>query len=284
MGRLIIHADDFGLTEKVNTGILQGFLEGSVTSTSIMATGTAFEHAIAICQDVPTLDAGIHLTLVGEKPILSGEVIKSLVNQEGRLHDHTRHFVQRYYCGHISLKEVQLELEAQIQKVLNTGIEISHLDSHQHLHMLPHIRSITVSLAQKYNIAAVRFPCEQVSFAMLRDRPCFPRIIQLLVLDAFCYMGRTMNVARTDRFFGFLYGGKMNKRNLLKTIERLPETGICELMCHPGVQDPDSPYTFWGYHWQDELNALLDPDIKTLLNHKGISLVSYRDLVLDAAT
>ncbi len=278
MGQLIIHADDFGLTEKVNAGILKAHLEGILTSTSIMATGSAFSEAIKMCQKVPSLDTGVHLTLVGEKSILSQDVIRSLVNKEGMFHAHATQFVQNYYCGRISLDEVYRELEAQICKVLNTGIAISHLDSHQHLHMLPRILSITVELAKKYRIAAIRFPSEKFSCTMLRELSQLPRIAQLLVLNTFCYLGRNMEALRTDRFFGFLYGGNLTKDNLSKIIETFPQKGTWELMCHPGMEDSESSYGIWGYHWQEELDALLDSDITNILNRKGISLISYRDL------
>jgi chitin disaccharide deacetylase len=279
MRRLIIHADDFGLNEKVNAGILKAHLEGNLTSASVMANGAAFEHAVEICSTLQTLDIGVHLTLVGERPILAGDKVKTLVNTRGRFHDHARQFVQRYFCGFISLNDVRLELDAQIQKVLNTGIRISHLDSHQHLHMLPSILKVSVELAKKYNIPSIRFPREKFYFEMFREWRLLPRIMQLLVLGIFCYLGRNMDAVRTDFFFGFLFGGNLNKQNFLKILKRLPQSGICEIMCHPGAGDSDTSYSNWRYHWQDELNALLDTEITAILQEKSISLISYRDLV-----
>jgi len=284
MSRLIIHADDFGLTEEINAGILQAHLEGNLTSTSIMATGAAFEEAIEICKTVPTLDTGIHLTLVEELSVLSRSTIKSLVNKEGRFHANAGQFIRRYYCGRLSLKEIQYELEAQIQKVLNTGVTISHFDSHQHLHMLPRILNITIKLAKKYHIAAIRFPCESFSFSMFRELSLLPRTLQMLVLNGFCYLGRNMDILRTDCFFGFRSGGNMNKHNLLRIIDKLSQNETAELMCHPGKGNAGASYSQWRYHWQDELNALLDADITTLLKQKDISLISYRELAQGIST
>lgn len=280
-GRLIIHADDFGLTEKVNKGIMKAHQEGILTSASIMASGAAFEHAVEICRIVPTLDIGVHLTLVEERPVLGGNTVKTLINKQGRFHEHARQFVQRYFCGLISLDEVRLELDAQIQKVLNTGIAISHLDSHQHLHMLPGILSIVVELANKYHVPAIRFPREKFHFAMLKEVRLFPRIVQLLILRVFCYLGRNMDAARTDCYYGFFFGGNLNKRNFLLLLETLPQNGTGEIMCHPGLDEPGTAYGHWRYNWLDELKALLDSEITAILQQKGVDLISYRELVED---
>ena len=230
---------------------------------------------------MPALDIGIHLTLVGERSVLHRDAITSLVNEEGTFHTGARQFVQKYSSGQISLAEVYCELDAQIQKVLKTGILISHLDSHQHLHMLPGIRRITVRLAEKYNIAAVRYPCERFRFSMLKELRLLPRVIQLLLLDILCYFGRNMELLRTDRFFGFLHSGNLHKQNLLRILKSLPQNGTWELMCHPGLKDPETSYNHWRYHWQDELDALLDEDVAAVLHQKSISLISYRELAVN---
>ena len=100
-----------------------------------------------------------------------------------------------------------------------------------------------------------------------------------MVLSAFCYLGRGVDAWRPDLFYGFLHGGNLKKGHLLELLETLSENDICELMCHPGLEDRNSPYLHWNYHWQDELNMLLDPDFLNVLDKKKVSLVSYRDLL-----
>ena len=155
MLKLIVNADDLGLCESVNEGIVQAHQSGIVTSASIMANGRAFDHAIRLCQLVPSLDLGIHLTLVEEKPLREASTIPSLVGAGGKLHPHATTFMKKYVSGAIRVREVWSELEAQIQKVVSRGISVSHLDSHQHLHALPHIRRVSIELAKKYNIPAI---------------------------------------------------------------------------------------------------------------------------------
>ena len=278
MVRLIVHADDFGLSEKVNDGILQAHRHGILTSASITATGAAFKHAIDICQAVPTLDTGIHLTLVEERPVLDAEAIPSLVDGEGRLHPHAAVFFRKYLCGRARLEEIRRELEAQVQKVLAQGIRISHLDSHQHLHMLPGILRMTVDLAREYAISAIRLPAEHLPILVQLRAGSLLRILHMQSLNFFCTLGKSLIQRRTDYFFGFLWGGNLDKKHLWEILNMLPPQGTCELMCHPGYNDAHTDYEHWRYRWQDELAALTDPEIADFVRARGIQLINYREL------
>jgi chitin disaccharide deacetylase len=278
MLKLIVNADDMGLTEKVNEGILQAHQTGIVTSTSIIANGAAFEDAVTRCKKVATLDLGVHLTLVEERPCLKPDLIPTLVDSAGKLHHHATAFVKKYLAGKIQLEEVWRELDAQLRKVVSHGIRVSHLDSHQHLHMLPQILGMTVKLARKYDIPAIRVPREPIRPYMFRGAGALPRVLELMALNGFCFLGQSRIKLRADHVAGFHIAGNLNKKNLQKLLQSLPDDGTCELMCHPGLDDPSSRYTHWRYRWQDELNALVDPEIAEYLRQRGIPLVSYREL------
>ena len=217
---LIVNADDFGLSEKVNEGILDAHRKGIVTSASLMANGAAFEHAIAVCRSAPSLDVGIHLTLTEESPILASQKILSLVDGEGRLHHHAKIFVRKYFSGHISVQEIKNELEAQIRKVMSQGISVSHLDGHQHLHMLPGILQITVALAKKYGIPGIRIPNEILYPYMLRNLGGISRVLELMTLKFFCLLGKNTEMLRPKYFVGFFFGGNLKKKNLLQVLEK----------------------------------------------------------------
>jgi hopanoid biosynthesis associated protein HpnK len=277
--RLIVHADDFGLSRKVNEGIVKAHLDGIVTSTSIMSNGTAFEHAIKLCRSVDGLDIGIHLTLVEQNPVLEEHFVPSLLDRSGQPYDHARTFVMKYLAGKIRLTEIERELDAQINKVMSYGLPITHLDGHQHIHMLPKIRRIVSRLAQQYKIPAVRFPCERLQLYMLWGGEAISRLPPLLVLNALCRSAKHVSVQRTDHFVGFFFGGRLNREHIRTVIEHLPHSGTCELMCHPGYADPASPYRTWGYCWSDELEALLAPDVAELLRRRNVQLISYRELI-----
>jgi hopanoid biosynthesis associated protein HpnK len=278
MLRLIVHADDFGLSEQVNEGIVQAHLNGIVTSASVIANGQAFEHAMRSWRSVPTLDLGIHLTLVEEQPLLAPASIPSLVDARGQLHSHATGFTRKYVLGKIRLREVRRELEAQVRKVLSHGMRVSHLDSHQHLHMLPRIWRMTIELAKEYGIPAIRVPHEPVRLYMLQSKRSRSRVLQLLVLNLFCRLGGNVRGVHTDHFAGFFFGGHLHKQNLQTLLQHLPPAGTCELMCHPGCCDPQTRYRHWGYHWSDELSALVDPEIADVLQRQGIQLISYGQL------
>jgi predicted glycoside hydrolase/deacetylase ChbG (UPF0249 family) len=160
--RLIVHGDDFGLAAAVNEGITQAHRHGILTSTSLIACGAAFDHAVSWSRETPSLDVGVHLTLVEEEPLQPPSSIPTLVTDSGRLHRNAWTFTRRYVTGQISLREVRLELDAQIRRVTEAGITPSHLDSHQHLHALPGIMRIVVELARRHQIAAVRLPRERL--------------------------------------------------------------------------------------------------------------------------
>lgn len=276
---MIVHADDFGISESVNEGIVQAHRHGILTSTSLIASGAAFDHAVALSQATPTLDVGVHLTLVGEHPVSAGKRVPSLLHDNGGFYPDSGNFMRRYFSGAISLEEIRHELDAQIRRVKSTGIAVTHLDGHQHLHMVPAIRRVVGALAREHGIPAIRYPKESLQGYMLRDLPGLPRILQLLVLNLFCALATTGDALQPDCFVGFFYGGRLSKRNLVTVLRHLPATGTCELMCHPGADAAESGHEHWGYHWRDERDALIDPEIRALLRQNGTQLISYADLI-----
>jgi chitin disaccharide deacetylase len=275
--RLIVHGDDFGLSERVNEGIVHAHRHGILTSTSLIASGAAFEHAVRLAGDTPTLDVGVHLTLVGEKPTAPSDLIPTLLGDEGLLHRDAGSFVGKYFRGAISLSEIQRELDAQIAKVVASGIRPTHVDGHQHLHMLPGVRRVVGELADRHHIRCIRYPRETPRLYMLQDFSSLGRLLQLLVLDLFCLLSRTSDGKRCDHFYGFFYGGRLSKANLARVLEHLASAGTCELMCHPG--EHDSPrYSAWGYRWKEERDALTDQAISAYLKAQRVELISYADL------
>ncbi len=187
MLKLMIHADDFGMSEKINAGIIEAHKNGIVTSTSIMANGKAFKNAVEIAKNNPSLDLGIHLTLIEEEPILPPGEIKTLLNSEMKFFQDSTMFTKQYISRKIDFNEVKKELEKQICMVLDQGLKITHFDSHNHMHMLPKILKKTIELAKKYNIPAIRFPKENFRFFMLRNINSYFRTFQMIVLNTICF-------------------------------------------------------------------------------------------------
>jgi Uncharacterized protein conserved in bacteria len=278
MKQLIVNADDFGLTSEINHGIIQGFKRGIVTSASLIAAGEGFSNAVQLIKKNPSIDVGAHLTLTDESSILSKQEIPTLVDDFSKFRKNTYQFFYDYMRKRILKNEVKKELEAQIEKIYNSGIQISHIDSHQHVHLLPDILNITLELAKKYGIKYIRYPNERIEFSNIFIAKKIPRIIQQITLNSFCFFARNrIKQYAVDHFFGFFDGGHLEKCRLLKILAK-QNNGISEIMCHPGSYlngKTSEKYSHWNYNWQDELNCLLDKDVINLIKQKRIKLISF---------
>lgn len=279
--QLIINADDFGIHPAVNEAVRKAATEGILTSTSLMAGGDAFDEAVEMARSMPSLGIGIHLTLVGGiKPVLPPSEVPSLTWDNGVFcHDYGK-LIVRDLEGKISFSEVYAEWDAQIQKIMNTGLPITHMDGHQHMHMWPHFYPIARDLAKKYHISCMRVPDEDVLFGMKDGH-----IIRWAAKNGLSLLSRMhrpdlkKNHIRTnDHFFGMLYGGHLSPERFAKFILQT-KPGITEIMCHPSADTRAMENTFhWGYHGEDELAGLLADINRELIAKKQISLISYRDV------
>ncbi len=278
--RLIVNADDFGISKAVNEGIVQAHCNGIVTTTSLMAVGRAFDHAVTLCRRFPLLDVGVHLTLVAEKPLLKQQ--SSLAGENGYFPANIPTLLRHLLNHRIQLSDIKAEWSAQIQRILNCGIRVTHLDSHQHLHALPGIAQLTVDLARQYHIPFVRIPMEDRVVA----RPITPhglvRTAGALALRASCLVAH-LNQRRGDefqspRFLGFHEGGRLNPERLERILGALKPGRVYELMCHPGLRPEEPDIRRWNYHHEVELKALVSPSIRSLAAARNIRLCSFADL------
>ena len=275
--RLIVNADDFGLAEAVNRGIVDAHDRGIVTSTSIMATGPKFEHAVELARGRPGLAVGVHLVLTEQRPLIGAAAAASLVEPDGGFLPHVSQLLGRQLRGRISLPEVRLELDAQLERVRSAGIAISHIDGHQHAHVLPGIAGIVAELAKRHGIAAVRYPAERVRGYMLRSLKHARRVAEQTALRLFCAASPLKHLRRSDDFVGFYFGGRLDEANLVTVLDGLPEGRTVELMCHPGDDDMRAQGD-WAYAWAAERAALTSPRIRDLVVARGMQLISYRDV------
>jgi predicted glycoside hydrolase/deacetylase ChbG (UPF0249 family) len=269
--KLIVNADDLGIAEAVNDGIVAAHDRGIVTSTSIMATGAAFEHAVALVRVRPSLAVGVHLVLTEHEP-LSGSSVPSLVGGDGRFPANTVTLARRQLRRRAAPVEVRRELDAQIRRVRDAGIAITHLDGHQHVHVLPGIAPIVAELAAEHRIGAVRYPAERWRGYMLRSAKHLKRLAEQTALRLMCARSPLAPLRRSDDFVGFYFGGRLDEQNLATVLQTLPRTGTVELMCHPG--DERMQAADWSYAWAAERDALTSPRIRALLTARGVQLVA----------
>ena len=158
MRRLIVNADDFGLTPGVNRAIAEAHRRGIVTSTTLMANSGAFTEAIALVRTAPKLSVGCHVVLVDGAPILSPDRVRSLVNDQGHFPVGFGAVAKSALRKKLNPGEIEAEVAAQISKLQQAGVNVSHVDSHKHTHMLPLIGEAIIRAAQSCGVRAIRNP------------------------------------------------------------------------------------------------------------------------------
>jgi len=277
--RVIFHGDDFGLTRGINQGIIDAFKRGLLTSASIVTTGEAVEDALRLAREHPGLDLGVHLVLCDERPLLPYEYISSILSSN-RCFLSRQQLLFRILTRKINGLEVRAEWSAQIEKVLNEGISLSHLDGHQYLHLYPGLLHVTLKLAKEYGIPFVR--------GSIVDRLDLESGTKRLVQWAFLKFWTVLNVSRLDHVqvrripsVGFLKsGGRMTRKYVLETVDLLRRKGawpVIEMNFHPGTGDPHTSwkYQHWHYDWKSDLDLLIDESLKNALLERGVVLSSF---------
>ncbi|HVG25421.1 MAG TPA: ChbG/HpnK family deacetylase, partial [Thermoanaerobaculia bacterium] len=143
--RLIVTADDVGLHRGMTEGAIRAHRQGIVTACSVVASGAAFDDAVARLRDVPSLEVGVHLALVEERSLTGLRMPKKYTS-----------FVPLYVLRAIGIGAIERELRAQVERVLQTGLRVTHLNGHQHLHLLPRVFAVVARLACEHAIPYVR--------------------------------------------------------------------------------------------------------------------------------
>lgn len=267
----MVNADDFGFTHDVNAGIVQAHTQGVLTATTLMANGTAFDHAVRLAREHPRLDVGCHLVLVGGRSVRLPD--QMLPETPGRL-------VHVLATGRLSVYE---ELLAQVERILAAGLRPVHLDTHKHTHVLPPVLRAVAKLSREFGIPWVRRPFDFPLTGLAAEVPWTKRVTAGMLRLARFDSGRVLRhygCRATDHFAGFRLTGRFHARQLVSLIQQLP-AGVTEFMCHPGLLGPElqAASTRLKQSRVDELHALIAPEVRQALKQGGVRLVSYRDLM-----
>jgi len=287
MKRLIVNADDFGLTRGVNRGIVRCHREGIVTSATLMANGDAFADAVELARANPTLGVGVHIVLTGGPAVGSREKIGRLADASGNLPASLSRLFGKVSAGLIRRPDVEAEMRAQIERVLSTGITPTHLDTHKHAHCNIRILESLLQVAAEYRISKIRMPFENLRGAFRQagvnglrglSRRAFV-LLSRLSYPAFRYRTHRNHIQSPDQFFGFVATGQLKRDGIIQIIQDLPE-GTSELVSHPGICDDDlrSKPTRLLNQREQELAALTDPFVIRETAAREIHLISYREL------
>jgi hopanoid biosynthesis associated protein HpnK len=286
--RLIINADDFGLTQGVNHAIVEAHRDGIVTSSTLMANGRAFDNAIQRVKSVPRLSVGCHVVLLDGLPVLGGGRTPTLADtksRDGRFYDSLSAMAVRATLGRVNGDEIEAEVTAQIRKLQAVGIVVSHLDTHKHTHIFPAVLRPLLRAARACGVPAVRNPFGPVRFSILAKYPrLWKRCGQVTVLNRlggrFRKSVADADMFTTDGTVGIVATGVMDPHIFRSIVDSLPE-GTWEFVCHPGYNDAelDSIRTRLRESRAEELRLFTSPDVREILARSGVQLISYRDLV-----
>ena len=276
---VIVNGDDFGLHTEINRAILDAHRDGVLTSASLLADGPAFAEAVELAREHPDLEVGVHLTLTQLRPCAPVEQVRGLLAGDGHFPEDLGTLMRSVAAGRVRGPEIEAEFRAQIERVRAAGLRITHLDSHQHVHVLPACARVVARLARQYGIRAVRLPREPITWPNGgRPAQALPRFLQGIGLRLACWRAarifRRSGLAFPDRFYGFANAGHMER----EIGERLAhaEPGVTEIGCHPGRSTPVLSQTIdWGYHWGEEYQALLDGAARSALEASGTRLASW---------
>jgi predicted glycoside hydrolase/deacetylase ChbG (UPF0249 family) len=276
--RLVVNADDFGLSPAISRGILRAHHEGIVTSTSLLGNTPDLPRARAMLAEAPALGVGVHLALCGGRPVADPAHIRSLLTPEGALPARGQDFIAAWAKGRIVPSEVERELDAQVARVRDAGIAVDHLDTHHHLGFLPAVGRAVEAVARRHGIAGIRSAVERPTLAWVTD-PL--RGLEAGVLTLSAWLTRRQLGARRHgpQSWGYVESGHLDEIRILEIVGRLGP-GPHELICHPGEApaDGEAPEASMRYQRTAELASLTAAKVRRALERREINLCRWGDL------
>lgn len=281
MKQLIITADDFGLTSGVNRAVEQAWKSGLLTCASIMPGEAAFDEAVKIARRNPGLQVGLHLTLVQGRAVLPPAEIPELVDVQGNFSQKPVRSGLRYFFDRGIYCQLKREIEAQIKKVLDAGIPLTHIDGHLNIHLHPTVFRILAELMPRYGITTFRLSQERLSHNLRFDRERkIGKSVEHLIFGYLTDHARPeldrLGIRYASEVKGVLNSGRMTEEYLLNIIDGLQE-GLTEIYFHPGIL-PDARISriMPDYRHQEELAAITSPLVNRRLQELQIQVQNYR--------
>jgi hopanoid biosynthesis associated protein HpnK len=289
--RLIVTADDFGLTEGVNKGIVLAHREGIVTGASLMVNGAAFDSAVDMLRLNPDLDIGLHLNLTQGFPTSMPAAVPSLANSSGFLYHDPFDLLLASFRAGVRSEDLEREIRAQLEKAFQAGLRITHIDGHKHVHLIPRVLRTILKVMPSYGIGALRGIIERtprIGSFLVRNKSAWPWILKQYLLGKSASIVWILSRRRISGpefvfpryFYGITQTGFLDRNAIADILGDLRNT-VSELMCHPGYLDNELKNTPTRLRMQREreLELLTGSEVRKLVEQKGIKLVSYQDLV-----
>ncbi len=289
MRYLIVNGDDFGLSSQVNAGVLHAHQYGILTNASLMVTAPAWEEAVELARSTPSLGVGLHLTLVQGRAVLPPQQLRAITDGQGNFaHDPTLAGLQ-YYFSPRARQEVRAECQAQLERFLETGLPLSHIDGHLNIHMHPVVMAALLALTQEYPIPAMRLTREDLAASLALDpRQALRKRWESFLLTRLARTTeqklRRARIPYPNHLFGLHQSGAVDEPYLLGLLPQL-QADVTELYCHPAFL-PCSEVERWTptYRRDVELAALTSPAVRQMAAEQDIRLINYRGLPALRAT
>jgi chitin disaccharide deacetylase len=244
--RLIVNADDFGLTDGINRAVVDLYELDALTSTTLMAAAPRFHEAVEISQHQKPLGVGCHIVLVDGTPVANPTAVPTLLDasskrgDEPRLRSSLGEFIRDLYLGRINSVHIEREAIAQILRLQQAGIAVTHVDTHKHTHMFPLVLKSVMRAAQACSIRTIRNPFEPAWSVAATPGAGVVRAWQVRWLGtlrhSFWKLIRQQEFRTTDGCLGIAATGTFNEATLRALLDHLPE-GSFELVCHPAYMD-----------------------------------------------
>ena len=287
---LIINADDLGIHPQINAGILSAYRNGILTSCTMLMTTDFFEETVRDYVRTAALPIGIHLSLTIGKAAAPLREVPDLIDDEGNLRLTASQLLLSSFIGSRGptlLRQIEREFEAQISRAIDVGIQATHADSHQHVHMNPAIFKILEGLLPRFGIKRMRLSRERFPWFVLgRDLPAVTKRFNPAKWALLRWRAATIapRVSVNDEFFGVMYSGVLSKRVLMRLINGMSTAKAIEICVHPGFPAAQGTqvYTVAEYNAfissparQAEHDLLVDGEIAMLLKHRGLTLRAY---------
>ena len=281
--RLILSADDFGMSPGVNAGIMRAHCDGLLTEASLMVNGAAFQEAVELARAHPRLGVGLHLVLVQGRAASPPARIPALVDAAGCFRNAPIGCGLRYFFQPGVRDQLRREIAAQLEKFAATGLPLSHVDGHLTIHMHPTVNDLLIELAADFDIRAMRLPRDPLAAALRFDDA--HRLRKIFEAAAFGALSRRAaprltdaGIRFADRTIGLHQTGDVSEEYLLYVLRDLPP-GVTEIYSHAALLDEEA--AAWrpaSYRSDEELGALVSARVRRAIEEGGIETIAYGDL------
>ena len=282
MIRLVLTADDAGLAAPLSRRIASLLASGRLSATSLLACAPAFGEAVEALRAAGVTEAGVHLCVVGgESPRSPLSAVPSLA-PGGRFPHSWPVVAARIAAGRARIPEVEREWEAQLVAVRDAGFRVTHLDSHQHLHLLPKLLPVVLALARRFDVPFVRAPHADdpagVGASVSPAARARARLLSLFGAAARRRIAAAL-LPEPPRVLGLAEAGRMTMSRWASLVPVLPDDGTFEVVLHPGADDPTARTRYpWGYEWEEEARDLESAELSTLLASRDVEVLPFSRL------